>query len=553
MTPKPDPNPTQDPQPAAEAEQEGKEKIDFVKLDKEKREQTAKETREKVQAKLEDVSKGLPDGRIELVRDVMADIITGDAIGSITGLWEKAADEFAKANPDNLKELANITRPYLERLQEVEKMAIRYIEILTSTAEGGQATPEALLKMRDSQNVKAITLAKILEDPSNPAAREAVKYVFKMKTQGTKESEGYKEVIAYLSGVFDKNYIEQCLTQGPGFSSEQSSIGWFIISFLPETGEPSKEAFIKDIKAKHSLTDAQLKAFLKAGCTSGAISVNLASKFEGIKFDAKEEKELAVAYQAQNDFMQRANQFVMPAYGSENQFLKMFTLKNILLLVAQAAAGVSVGGTILAGIFKGGALKSPEKLLETLTSKSVLVGAGVIAGVEYLKNPKPGTLTPKEERETMAKRKTSSDLAVVLNSNRGWNELLTGNGAKGSEIFGEYVLQYCMKGEKDKILDEPNPEKINLASFRKWLLSRQKEGGGERYSDFADKILGSEKEGFKIKGKEIDWETNNYDLQRLANSFFVWKIGGKETQTQLNTAMQFAQSAPSIPEEPKTA
>ncbi len=549
----PDPTktaPAPDPKPE-EAAKEGDKPIDFKKQNEEQRIAAVRTAKANVQEKIEAISKTLGDGLPGLIRDVMADIITGSAASEISKLWEKAAEDFAKKNPDKLKELPEITRPYLEKLQEMEAMAIRYIEVLTSVAEGGQATPEALLRMRDSQNAKAITLAKILTDTTNTAAQEAVKYVFKMKSQTNEE---FGKLSSYLSQVFDKRYIEQCLAQGQEFSSAESPIGWFIITFLPDTGDKSKESVIKDIRKKYALTDAQLKAFLKAGISSGAISVSLASKFT--EFQEKEEKELAVAYKIQNDFLQKARQIATPPYGSTNPALEMLNLRNILLLVAQVAAGVSVGGTILAGIFKGGALKSPDKLLETLSSKTVLIGTGVWTAAHYLKHPKPGILTSKEERETSQKRETARDLTVVLNSNRGWNELLTQNGHKGGEIFGEFVLQYCMKGEKDKILDEPDATKVNLASFKKWLLERQKQIGGSRkgkYSQLADKITGSEKEGFRIAGTKVNWETNNDDFKRLADAFFVWKIGGAQTATQFNSALRMAQSTVEAPVKPKEA
>jgi len=519
------------------------EKFNYKRHDETKRKEALAAAKKAIQKEVTD-RLTVDRGKAGMLGDFMDKIITGTLFSQIEQMWATESEAYLNANKNNPKALAELNKiidRYKRRLKTITKIAKKYV-ITMMRMYGGKLPPAALLKMRDSEAFRALTLSKILTNPQNSAILNAIEYVFITKTQTQKR---YKDLCAYLEGVFKNTGT----AQGRG----EIQMAWFILNFLPEKGPRSKEDFIKYL-VKKGLNGQKLKAFLKEGCRNGAISPSLANNFakNEITFTEQEQNENSAVYKIQHDFLKKGRAYAKEAYGSYNPAARMLTMKNILILVAQISSGISIGGTLLASIFKGGGLKSPEKIVKAMTQKGMLMKAGLFAAASYWKNKKPGFWADAAERREQNKNESAKNLQIVTESNPGLKSFLTDNKYEGSAVLNEYIREHGMrtkKGKRTVISNEPSYKKITLISFKKWLekKAREKDING-KYSRLADKITISDKGTCEINGFTVD----NDDLQRVAKTFFIWGIGGTQTQSQYKATLRRAQGgAPKPPKNKK--
>jgi hypothetical protein len=473
---------------------------------------------------MEDLSKVISSkgGLAEFKLDIMPGVLLDNATEVIKTLWHDTVRELFKKYKDDPVELhrklKEAAKPLSDRIEETAKMVTGYIKKVTKYSKGGQITEEVLLEIEKH----AAALGEILSDiENNEEALYAIKYVFEKES---KVSRNRERVYDYLESIFDTDCIQKFVKINPYHTQGEIPVAWVIVRYLT-TDE--KQEFIDRMESEYGSDSLEFKMFLAAGCLSGAISVNQVT--DNAEFSEEETQELAEVYKQQNDFMKAAEELRARSYGSENPVNSMLSLRSILILVMQIAGGISAGGTLLAGIFKGGALKSPANLLRTLKSKAIWTGGGMIALGEYLKNPTPGLFTSKEEREGHAKKETGKYL-VDLRNNPGLREFLETNddeGRSGAVLFGRFITTYCKKDSKGKDLDEPSPKKLNLAKFSEWMK--------KNYPDSASQITVADNK-YKIN----DYDINNYDIGRLGLAFHIWNIGEKSTQTQYSSAIKLA-------------
>jgi hypothetical protein len=499
-------------------------KVDHIMEDKKRQDKTIFETRKKVRDELEKRTKGISGGMAELIADMMPEILLGDAIEYYGSAWAAERREIADTqNEDLLIELANKTSPYLNAITKAGELSVKYIEEMTESSQGGQAGPEVLLKMRDSLSGKAKYLAEALTKQGNEKLMAAMEWSLGLMTDTQLNRQ---KAFEGLSEIFSKSYIQDCTKSGPEKAQLQTPVGWVLVSFM---STENRKSFTEFIIKKHSLSPEEIKAFFNAGAWSGAIPPNeIPAK---VKFTEPEDQKMRIAYAVQNDFLKKGRDLIRRSYGAENDAGRMLNLKNMLLVFAMAASGVSVGGTIIANMFTQGTIKDPAKVLALLSKKSVLVGAGVGTAAYMLLNPKPGRFEPKESRETKKQRETAENLYMVVNTNRGWNEFLTANKYKGAEIMFEFANYVRRKDNLDDSM-------ITLEEFVYWLDKKAKgKENPEKYKFYLSRIRKSDDEIYEIGG----FRTNDDDLKRLVHAVDFWKMGGTQAQERYLSAIKFAQ------------
>ncbi len=520
------------------------EKFDYKKKDSLRRKAALATAKEAIQ---DEVAKRLTveSGRAGMLGDFMDKIITGTPFKQIEQMWEAESEAYLRANKNNpkaLTEINKIIKRYEDRLKAITEIAKKYVTTM-ARMHGNKLPPAALLAMRDGEAFRALTLSKILTSPQNSAILNAIEYVFITKTQTQKR---YDDLCAYLEGVFKNTGT----AQGRG----EAQMAWFILNFLPEKGPRSKEDFIKYLNKK-GLNGQELKALLREGCMNGAISPSLANNFtkNEIAFTEQEQNENSVAYKIQHDFLKKGRAYAKEAYGSYNPAARMLTLGNLLRWAATVTSATSMFGTLLASIFKGGGLKSPEKIVKAMTQKGMLMKGAMLGAALYWKKKRPGFWADAAERREQNKNKSAKNLQVVTESNRGLKSFLTDNKYEGSAVLDEYIREHGMrtkKGKRTVISNEPSYKKITLISFKKWLekKAREKDING-KYSRLAAKITISDKGTCKINGFTAD----NDDLKRVSKAIFVWGIGGSGAGKTYNEALRRARGgAPKPPKNKKS-
>ncbi len=500
-----------------------------------------KNSRGKIKAKMkaarDSVRKKIQDGYTVphlagLAKDVMGGIIMKKPLEEIYKLWDQAVKEFVAANKGNEKEMRKlpyITAKFLKMIDNVVTNALAYIHRVKQ-ANNGYLTETAVLEMRDSYAKKASTLAKILQQINDPEVREAVEYIFITNKPQTAAS--FKKLVAYLSKVLDN--------AGGNFSQGEGAIAWFMLAHLPVRGPRSAEEFLKAYIKKRGLKGKELKALLRAGCRHGAASPSLAEQLikadRGLSFTNNERLENRTIYKVQRDLRKKAKLLARVPYGSTNKTAEMLTLRNVLLAFAAGAAGVSIVGTLAAGIFKGGALKNPGELVDVMLKPPMLMKAGVL--VYALAKPKPGFFQGQAEKRTLDEAKTARDLDLITETNPGWASFFTSDKYSGASAFWQFMNEYGMRSNipnkkdtsiKVKIHKKPQTRKITMISFKRWLDKKaaSKDPTG-RYAKLAKRIK-AEHGGI---GSVDGHSTTTRDLRRLSAVFFTWKIGGKASQTE---------------------
>ncbi|MFH1533669.1 MAG: hypothetical protein ABID64_01950 [Nitrospirota bacterium] len=492
----------------------------------------------------DEISEGLyvksPRGR--MLKNLMPDILTGTAFEDVRRLWKEQSEEvITSANikdKDTLTKLNQIVGRYEKQLVSITGITTKYI-IEIRRMHGGKLTETALLKMRDSLAFKARTLSKLLLNPKNSGAINSIKYAFKLETQ---TAEKFAEVKKYLSKSFASG--------GPECNQGEAASSWLIMNFL---SEKEREEVLKDHIAKEKLTGENLKEFLKAGSKHGAISFTLASKLTGknSRFTKGEEHMMSTTYKINHDFVKRGKSYFRSAYGSYNPAAQMLTGKNILIALTKLSVAVSVGGTLVANIFKGGGWKDPEKLAQIMTKKGMLINYAAYALAKYKEDPKPGFWTDASERREQDKNETAYQLKTLTEGNRGWNIFLTAQKFAGSTVFEEFVNEHGRrskdtKNKTTKVTSVPVYRKITLQSFVRWLKSKGKKDG--KYSNLLKQISVSANGTYKING----YETNNDDIRKLAKAYHVWNISGNKAQSRYKDAIQRAGGGTKVQKKKKT-
>jgi hypothetical protein len=499
------------------------ETIDFGKDDENKMKNALKAARDKIEA---EVTSGLHlTGKAGLIASVMDTIIAGTPMDKINRLCEKTRNEYiasCKGDPKLLKQLPFITARFRKQLDKIVDLSLKYV-MRIKAIHGGKLTEAALLKMRDGAD-RAYYLSKILSKIDDPKVLNAIEFVMNAKTR-TKEK--YAQLCKYLKKSFDKG--------GADYGRDDAPLAWFMVNYLPERGDHSKEKFIEFMVAK-GLKGQKLKDFLRAGCRSGAIPPLLAEKFvtddSGAAFTKKEKEENRAVYKVQQVFHKRARAIIRESYGSYNPMARMFTLKNILILVAQVSSGVSIAGTLAANIFKGGGLKNPGQLVEAMTKPGMMLEVAKFGVATYFKKPRPGLLTEAGKRKTQDENRTAENLRVLVENNRGLNSFLRKDKFRASTTLREFMVEHGMTiitGKTVKKLDKPSYRKITLVAYKNWLQKKAaaKDPDG-KYSKTA-KEIGINSDGTaQINGSK----TTNEEFKRLVEVFHVWGIGGKASVTE---------------------
>ena len=480
----------------------------------------------------DEISKGLyvksPRGRMQA--DLMGDILTGTPFEDVRRLWREQSEAIiARSNPNDktlLTKLNQIIAKFEKQLMSITQITVRYI-IEIRRMHGGKLTETTLLKMRDSLAFKARTLSKLLLNPQNSGAINSIKYAFKMETQTAQK---FATVKKYLSKTFASG--------GPECNQGEAASSWLIMNFL---SEKERAEVLKDHISKEKLAGAKLKAFLKAGSKHGAISFTLASKLAkgNARFTKREEHMMATSYKINHDFVKRGKRYFRPAYGSYNAAAQMLTGKNLLIALTKISVAVSVGGTLVANIFKGGGWKDPAKLAQVMTKKGMLINYASYALAKHWENPKPGFFTEAGERREQNKNETAYQLKTITEGNRGWNTFLTGQKYTGSTVFDQFINEHGRrsknaKTKKTKVTATPVYRKITLQAFVRWLKSKGTKDS--RYSNLLKQITVSANGTYKING----YETSNDDIRRLAKAYHVWNISGPGAQKEYNAAIQRA-------------
>ena len=346
-------------------------------------------------------------------------------------------------------------------IAQTVKIAEAYVRKMREKTEG-RGTPAVLAEMTRSMNRNAEIYADLLAEGGNKDLVDAVKAVLGMQIGGKTSAASLEEAKKTIEAKLGKEFP----------NGKLMPVIWMVMSFLDRS---KKFGIANYFKQNHP---DKIEKFLDDGNLYGVFDPEGMEQILGKKYDAEKRTELAIKWQAQNDFSKEGKTMLETSYGSENPVNTMLSGKGLLFFAGQLAAGLTIGANLLATTFVsikgkgvvGGVLAIPDALLNTIKNPNV-IGAGVVlGGIHLAKSPKTldEMLMPKAEGDNLIRSQGKEALRLARRGNplwNKWNEMFMSDDFIGGKVFSDFVRNQRLKAG-DENLEEA---KLTMGDFIKYI------------------------------------------------------------------------------------
>lgn len=312
---------------------------------------------------------------------------------------------------------------------------------------------------------------------------------------------------------------------------------WVLAGFL--TG-PERIEFCKLFgKGK---TQQETEEFLRYGNARGALSVDemqtvMRDFTKDKNFTFGDEKALTETWARAHDLQKQIQSLSEGSYGAKNDMGSMFNYKNILITAGQLGAAATIAANGFLGIWKGGALKSPENLLLAATNPVIWIagasykGLGMLRGNERVDKALEGM-------ETVANNKREEALHILEAQKKGnpqwhdWESFFATNGQGersfgGAKAFYSFILDTKSKAKSDE-LPKGAMTTSNFLAYLKDQSQNQKPG----------------KSDINYKGLLAQFqEISPPSILELSQAFDTLEIGGANAGPLFESTMKQVEQA----------
>ncbi|MBD3360433.1 hypothetical protein GF366_01375 [Candidatus Peregrinibacteria bacterium] len=519
-----------------EKEKYAETKWDILRASKKRQKQQAKEAKRKLIEAVKEITPSQTSEREDFIRSAMMESFARH-INEAERAWENTIFEM-REKPITVslrefnEELNKRTMPYEDKMKQTAEFAEAYLRKISQGTERGKLTKEVVIKMRDSM-INASLVSKLLFKKENEGLKNALRWVLGMSKKT--EKGGERAVSTGKGPAFDavRNQLSKDMEN---YEHELMPFTWMIMTFMKSV---DRVELAKTHISKNALSLEKTIKFLEEGNKMGVFSpiemeeivrTEFKKKFKG--FSPDKIKEYAVKYKAQHDFTKQAMK-LKPTYGAKNKAGEMLTYKNILIFIAKLAAGLTVAGNVISGLFVGGAWKKPGKALENIATNHNIWGAGAVYGLAKSAEGKlrwEDFVKGKSERDMEKKAKAQKELYEGISINPGWKEFFEGNNFKGAKALADYI------GRKSMIEDEKiRPEKLKISEFVKWLKKEAKKPEKSGYKELLENFQKTEK-GYEVSG----FPTKDRNFKEFAKAFMTLGIGGTQVIQNYNNTVERA-------------
>jgi hypothetical protein len=434
-------------------------------------------------------------------------------IVGIKGRWKQSLVELQRRGWDK-KQVNALRDQYAHEdsgeIAQTVKIAEAYIRKMREKTEG-RGTPAVLAEMTRSMNRNAEVYKDLLAEGGNKDLVDALKAVLGMQVGGKSSAASLENAKKTIEARLGKEFP----------NGKLMPVIWMIMSFL----DRSKALEIANY-FKQKYPD-KIEEFLEAGNLYGVFDTEGMEQILGKKYHAEKRTELAIKWQAQNDFSEEGKTMLETSYGSENPVNTMLSGKGLLFFAGQLAAGLTIGANLLATTFisikgkgpLGGVLAIPDALLNTIKNPNV-IGAGVVlGGIHLAKSPKTldEMLMPKAEGDNLIRSQGKEALRVARRGNPlwdKWNEMFMSDDFMGGRVFSDFVRNQRLKAGDENL----EKAKLTMKDFLEYIDGQSKSKNPvQKKADYAE--LGHSVES-ALKGAD------NSQVFTLAKAFDHLDIGG---------------------------
>lgn len=435
-------------------------------------------------------------------------------IAGIRKRWEEDVKQLHQKGW-NKKEMMKLRDKYAHEgsgeIAEAVKIVEAYVRKMREESEN-RGTPEVLAEMTRSLSRNAEVYADLLAKGGNKDLVDALKTVLGMQVGGKSSAESLKKAAETV-----KNRLEKEFPNG-----KLMAVLWMVMSFFDKSKRLETANYFKQ-----KYPD-KIEKFLEAGNLYGVFDAEEMEQILGKKYDTEKRTELAIKWQAQNDFSKEGKTMLETSYGSENPVNTMLSGRNLLLFAGQLAAGATIGANFLVTAFTtikgkgfvGGILAFPEAVLSTIKNKNV-IGAGVVlGGIHLAKSPKTlgEILMPKEERDNLKRAQGRKALRMAKKGNPlwdKWNEMFMSDNFSGGKVFADFVRYQKSKAEDENIEEA----KLTMSDFLEYIEDQSKsENPMQKNFDYA---------ALKQKAESALQGADKSQVLILAKAFDYLDIGGE--------------------------
>lgn len=393
--------------------------------------------------------------------NVVQDILI-DPINAIGHKWAEARKKFLDS-ADKETELLMLRSEYKATLDAQVKMVENYINEIAGK-HGGWLDANALAEMTSNINKNAALYAKLLTH-ADPALFKAIQVVMGETVDGKAHQEEMAKALPVLA-----NMAAQEISKG---TSGLMPCLWTLVGFLKR---PDRIQFGKIYAQGKS--EREVDEFLRVGNVQGVFSADemqliMADFKKQPDFQYADKDNLTQTWQRANDVRKRANVLMKGSYGSTNAAEGMMNFKNLLLGIGQVAAATTVGANLAFGMWKGGALRSVDGLVKTVTNPTMWAGVAVYKGIDIARDSKPlGQVL--EGVETVDENKRQEAYQLLNKERKGnplfdsWESFFAGpkQDFSGAQVFYEFLLDSKKKVDSD-VLPEDAMTTTNFLTYLK--------------------------------------------------------------------------------------